>query len=143
MADLSKKMYCDGYNFNNFVGMSLPVLLIEILTRLSFVIKEMFFLKTDVSLKSNPKLTIMLCIANGILFAENVGKLALTKNPFSINYVSWVATVKYGFKTLNWIVYDREIEKVKYAQEYIDNNWQYLRLSANELDGEIPVYYIN
>lgn len=143
VADLSKKMYYDGYNFNHFIGMSIPVLLIEILTRLSFVIKETFFSKRDVSIKDNPKLTIMLCIANGILFAENVGKLALTKNPFSINYVSWVATAKYGFKTLKWIAYDREMLKVAYAQEYIDASWKYLMLSADELDREIPVYYID
>lgn len=143
VADLSKKMYYDGYNFNHFIGMSIPVLLIEILTRLSFVIKETFFSKRDVSIKDNPKLTIMLCIANGILFAENVGKLALTKNPFSINYVSWVATAKYGFKTLKWIAYDREMQKVAYAQEYIDTNWKCLMLSADELDREIPVYYID
>lgn len=143
VADLSKKMYHDGYNFNHFIGMSIPVLLIEILTRLSFVIKETFISKRDVSIKDNPKLTIMLCIANGILFSENVGKLALTKNPFSINYVSWVATAKYGFKTLKWIAYDREIRKVAYVQEYIDTSWKYLMLSADELDREIPVYYIN
>lgn len=143
VADLSKKMYYDGYNFNHFIGMSIPVFLIEILTRLSFVIKEIFFSKRDVSIKNNPKLTIMLCIANGILFGENVGKLAITKNPFSINYVSWIATAKYGFKTLKWISYDREIQKVAYAQEYIDTSWKYLKMSADELDRKTPVYYID
>lgn len=143
VADLSKRMYGDGYNFNHFIGMSLPVLLIEILTRLSFVIKEMFFSKNNVSIKGNPKLTIMLCIANGILFAENAGKLAITKNPFSINYVSWIATAKYGFKTLKWLAYDREIGKIEYAQEYIDTNWKYLMMSAKESDRNIPVYYID
>lgn len=143
VADLSKRMYYDGYNFNHFIGMSLPVLLIEILIRLSFVIKEIFYSKKDVSINDNPKLTIMLCIANGILFAENVGKLSLTKNPFSINYISWVSTAKYGVKTLKWVACNRELGKVAYAQEYIDTNWKYLMLSADELDREIPVYYID
>lgn len=143
VADLSKKMYYDGYNFNHFIGMSVPVLLIEILTRLSFVIKEIFFSKKDVSLKGNPKLTIMLCIANGILFAENAGKFVITKNPFSINYISWISTVKYGFKTLKWFAHDREIGKIEHAQEYIDTNWKYLSLSANELDRDESVYYID
>lgn len=142
VADLSKKMYHDGYNFNHFIGMSLPVLLIEILTRLSFVIKEMFFSKKDVSIKDNQKLTIMLCIANGILFAENVGKLALTKNPFAINCVSWITTAKYGFNTLKWVIYDREMEKVEHAQGCVDTIWKCIMMSANELDREIPAYYI-
>lgn len=133
VGDLSKRMYHDGYNFNHFIGMSIPVLLIEILTRLSFVIKEIFFMKSNVSLKGNPKLTVMLCIANGILFAENVGKLVITKNPFAINYVSWIATAKYGFKTFKWYAYDREMGKVAYAQEYIDLDWRYLEASAKEI----------
>lgn len=143
VADLSKKMYYDGYNFNHFIGMSLPLILIEVLTRLSFVIKEMFFYKKDVSLKNNPKLTVMLCIANGILFAENAGKLVITKNPLSINYVSWLSMAKYGFKTFKWMTYDMKIGKVEYAQEYIDSRWQYMMLSAIKLDENTSVYYVN
>jgi len=142
VADLSKKMYGDGYNFNHFIGMSIPVLLIEILVRLSFVIKEIVISKKEVTIKNNPKLNTMLCISNGILFAENVGKLAITKNPFAINYVSWIATAKYGFKTLKWISYDREIGKIDHAQEYIDLSWQYLEISAYEQDQKASIYYI-
>lgn len=76
----------------------------------------------------------MLCISNGILFAENAGKLVITKNPFSINYVSWITTAKYGFKTLKWIAYDREIGKMEHVQEYINTNWDYIISSANYLD---------
>lgn len=142
VADLSKKMYSDGYNFNHFIGMSLPVMLIEILTRLSFVLKENFFLKQDVQIKGNPKLNIMLCIANGILFAENVGKLAITKNPFSINYVSWISMAKYGFKTLKWTSYDKEMGEISYAQQYIDLRWKYLEQSSKLFDEDL-VYYID
>lgn len=142
VADLSKKMYSDGYNFNHFIGMSLPVMLIEILTRLSFVLKENFFLKQDVQIKGNPKLNIMLCIANGILFAENVGKLAITKNPFAINYVSWISMAKYGFKTLKWFSYDKEMGEISYAQQYIDLRWKYLEQSSKLFDEDL-VYYID
>ena len=142
VADLSKKMYSDGYNFNHFIGMSLPVMLIEILTRLSFVLKENFFLKQDVQIKGNPKLNIMLCIANGILFAENVGKLAITKNPFAINYVSWISMAKYGFKTLKWSSYDKEMGEISYAQQYIDLRWKYLEQSSKLFDEDL-VYYID
>lgn len=143
VADLSKRMYYDGYNFNHFVGMSFPLILIEVLTRLSFVIKEMVFNKKDVSLKNNPKLTVMLCIANGVLFAENAGKLVITKNPLSINYISWLSMAKYGFQTFKWMIYDREIGKVEYAQEYIDSNWQYIMSSAINLEENTSVYCVN
>lgn len=143
VGDLSKKMYGDGYNFNHFIGMSLPVLLIEVLTRLSFVIKEIFFTKSDVSIWGNPKLTIMLCIANGILFAENVGKLAVTKNPFAINYVSWIAMAKYGFKTMKWLAFDKGMGEIEYAQSYIDLRWEYLLTSAETLNKDNGVYLVN
>lgn len=143
VADLSKRMYYDGYNFNHFIGMSLPVLLIDILVRLSFVLKEMFFTETNISIRKNPKLTVMLCIANGILFAENMGKFKITGNPFSINYVSWIATANYGFKTLKWITYDKKLGEISHAQEYIDTNWKYLMLSSKELDKELSVYDID
>lgn len=142
VADLSKKMYYDGYNFNHFIGMSLPVVMLEILTRLSFVLKENFFLKKDIQMRNNPKLNIMLCIANGILFAENVGKLAITKNPFAINYVSWISTANYGFKTLKWIVYDKEEGKINHAQEYINVNWKYLEQSSNNMNQNVDIYCI-
>lgn len=144
VTDLSKKMYYDGYNFNHFIGMSLPVVLIDILIRLSFVLKENFFLKRDVKISNNPKLNTMLCISNGILFSENVGKIAITKNPFAINYISWIATAKYGFKTLKWLVIDREDEKIEYAQQYIDLQWKYLEQSALRLqiDSNVDTYYI-
>jgi hypothetical protein len=143
VADLSKKMYYDGYNFNHFIGMSMPVIMIEILTRLAFVVKEMFFLKKDVIVKGNPKLTVMITIANGMLFAENVGKISITKNPFSINYVSWIATAKYGFKTLKWLAYDQELGKIEYAQEYLDTTWKYLKASADQISSNLPVHLIN
>ena len=134
IGDLSKKMYNEGYNFNHFIGMSLPVILIEILTRLAFVLKEFFYSKKTITFKNNPKLTTMLCIANSILFAENAGKLAITKNPMAINYVSWIKTAQYGFKTLKWNIYDKGNNEVDYAQGFIDLNWQYLELSSTKLD---------
>lgn len=143
VGDLSKKMYGDGYNFNHFLGMSIPVFIIEVLVRLSFVIKEIFIEKNDIELKNNPKLNIMLCISNGILFSENVGKLVISKNPFSINYVSWIVTAKYGFKTLKWIMYDREIGKIKHAQEYLNANWRYLELSSNRYENIEKTFYID
>lgn len=126
VAELSKKMFYDGYNFNHFVGMSIPVFLNEILIRICFFIKEIIFDKKDISMKKNPKLRTMLFLSHSIMFSENVGKLIVTKNPFCINYISWIITVKYGINTLKWYTYDREMEKMDYAQVYMDNKWEEL-----------------
>lgn len=142
VGDLAKKMYYDGYNFNHFIGMSMPVLLIEVLTRLCFVIKEKFYLKSDVKIKENHKLTVILCIANGILFVENGGKLVIFKNPFAINYVSWINMTRYGVKTFKWLAYDKQIGEIANAQKYIDTNWECLLKLSYDLIGDSDIYCI-
>lgn len=42
IGDLSKRMYYDGYNFNHFLGMSIPVALIHIVIHLYMALREMF-----------------------------------------------------------------------------------------------------
>ncbi len=126
IAELSKKMYFDGYNFNHFLGMSLPVFLIEVFTRVAFFVKENLYLKKDSKMNKNPKLQTMLFLGNSLLFAENIGKVVITENPMSINYVSWISTAKYGYQTLKWVSYGREIGKMDNAQNYIDNLWDEL-----------------
>ncbi len=130
ISELTKKMYYDGYNFNHFVGMSVPVFIIEVLTRLSFFVKENLYYKKEVDFSNNPKLNTMLFLSNCILFAENAGKLIVTKNPMSINYVSWISTFVYGSKTLKWYSYDLEIGKMDHAQKYMDAQWQKLLKSS-------------
>ncbi len=132
VAELSKQMFYDGYNFNHFAGMSVPVFIIEVLTRISFFVKEKLYLKKDIPIKDNPKLQAMLFLGNGILFFENVGKLVVTKNPMAINYVSWIATAKYGYSTLKWLAYDRQIGKMDNAQKHMDELWEELVQSAEE-----------
>ncbi len=143
IGDLSKKMYGDGYNFNHFVGMSIPVIMIEILSRLAFTIREVFIEKKSFeSTHNNPKLTVMRCISNGVLFAENAGKLIVTKNPFAINYPAWISMANYGFKTLKWCSYDKEIGKISHAASYINADWKYLEISARNLDSSVETYIL-
>lgn len=131
IAELSKKMFADGYNFNHCVGMSVPVFLIEILIRAAFFIKESVYYKKEMTALKKPKLNTMLFLANGILFSENMGKLAITQNPFSINYVSWVATANYGVVTLKWYTLDKALGEIDCAQNQIDHNWQSLLETKN------------
>ncbi len=143
IGDLSKKMYGDGYNFNHFVGMSIPVALIEILTKLTFTIREVFIKGNSFeSVKNNPKLTVMLCIASGVLFAENAGKLIITKNPFAINYPAWISMANYGFRTLKWFSYDKGKGEIAHAQSYIDANWKYLEISAESMSSPSEIFII-
>lgn len=84
----------------------------------------------------------MRCISNGVLFAENAGKLIVTKNPFAINYPAWISMANYGFKTLKWCSYDKEIGKISHAASYINADWKYLEISARNLDSSVETYIL-
>lgn len=117
IGDLSKRMYYDGFNFNHFIGMGIPVALIHIVIRLYVVLREMF---SDEYVRTKHKSDILLFVANSILFGENVGKLIVNKNPFAINYVSWIDTARYAIRTLKYVVIDYHVEQVDYIQKIID-----------------------
>ena len=117
IEDLSKRMYYDGFNFNHFIGMSIPVLLIHIVIHLYTVLREMF---SEGYTRTKHKSDILLFAANSILCAENVGKLIVTKNPFAINYVSWADTAKYTIRTMKFVLVDYHLEQIDYIQKIID-----------------------
>lgn len=129
IGDLVKKMYYDGYNFNHFIGMSIPVLIIEIIIRLYSVLRNVF---SESYLKSKHKTDIMLFVANSILCAENVGKVVITKNPFAINYISWISTTKYTVKTLKYVLVDYKIGQLGYVQNVIDKETEETYIIINE-----------
>ncbi len=129
IGDLVKKMYYDGYNFNHFFGMSIPVLIIEIVIRLYSVLRNTF---SESYLKNKHKNDIMLFVANSILCAENVGKVIVTNNPFAINYISWISTAKYTVKTLKYILVDYKVEQLQYVQSIIDKETKETYIKINE-----------
>lgn len=68
VAALSKQMYLDGFNFNHFLGMSIPVMIIHIVINLYTTLKKIF---SDNSIKNKHKTDIMIFTANSILCAKN------------------------------------------------------------------------
>lgn len=143
VGDLSKRMYYDGYNFNHFLGMSIPVVLIHIFIRLYTVLREMFSEDYNVT---KHKSDILLFVANSILCAENVGKLIVTENPFAINYVSWMDTAKYAVRTLKYVLIDYHLEQIEYIQKVIDkefvDTYETIETTWNKVCSERPIVYL-
>lgn len=121
-------MYYDGYNFNHFIGMSIPVLVIHIIIHLYSFLRDIF---SDSYTKNKHKTDLMIFIANSILCAENVGKLVVTKNPFAINYVSWIDTAKSTVKVLKYVLIDYKLEQLEYVQQIIDQQLNHTYKSVN------------
>lgn len=128
VADLSKIIYKEGYNFNQFIGMSIPVFIQETLIRLYSVLKNDF---ADPKIHSY-KTDLILLISNSILCAENVGKVVVTKNPFAINYISWIYTAKYTTKVMKHMLVDNRVESLSYVQNIIDLEMDEVYSQINE-----------
>lgn len=143
VGDLSKRMYYDGYNFNHFIGMSIPVILIHLVIKLFTILREMF--SDDYSVTKH-KSDILLFVSNSILCAENVGKLVVTENPFSINYVSWMDTAKYSVRALKYVLVEYHLEEIEHIQKVIDNEfadtYELIENTWNRVCCERPIVYL-
>jgi hypothetical protein len=85
IADLVKSMFYEGYDFRHFCSMSIPVMITEVIVRVSYFAKRMheghsFAESIPVGLnhEKRPKLGTMLFIAHSASTAINAGKVAFT-----------------------------------------------------------------
>ena len=127
IAEIVQEMYHDGYDFIQFCSSSIPVMLTEVVVRVSWAIRR---LKNGYSLKESipsslnrdkhPKLASMLFLAHSAASAINAGKVLFTKNPMAINYPQWLAFSRYAFKQLKWWLWEKETMRDKYVMDLID-----------------------
>lgn len=109
IAEIVQGMYYEGYDFIHFCTLSIPVMIVEVATRIGYAfkrIKEGHSVKESIPFSLNrekhPKLATMLFIAHSAATAVNAGKVYFTKNPMVINYPQWIAFAKYSYKQLKW-----------------------------------------
>lgn len=121
IAEIVQGMYYQGYDFIHFCSMSIPVMLVEVLTRVCYTAKRMregIPLKDAVAIttdrEKNPKLGTMMFIAHSIAAASNAGKVYLSKRPEAINYPQWIVFAVNSYKQLKWSM----IDKPELAEEY-------------------------
>ena len=128
VAEIVQGMYYEGYDFIHFCSMSIPVMLTEVIVRVSWCIKRMkegHCLKESLPFSTNrerkPKLATMLFIAHSAATAINAGKFAFTENPMAINYPQWLAFGKYAFSQLKWSLYQKPELRDKYVMGKIED----------------------
>jgi len=115
VAQISRRMYRERYDLRHGVAMSLPVLMTELLIRVFYLFEQLRAGKTleeALPFGAQPKLRRMLLIAHGFAAAGNAGKVALTKNPLTINAPQWAALARYAVPEVTWQVWGkgREIQ---------------------------------
>lgn len=139
ISEVVKIMYGQGYDFRHFCAMSVPVMITEVIVRISYLIKRLsegYSFKDAVPFGANrekkPKLDTMLYIAHSAASAINAGKVALTKNPLNINYSQWLLFAQFSIKQLKWVIHDKPQLRDEYINEIINNKWDILYDSIDE-----------
>jgi len=140
ISELVKGMYGQGYDFRHFCAMSIPVMITEVIVRVSYFVKRLSeghsFLEAipfGLDHQKKPKLATMLFIAHSSSTAINAGKIVFTKNPMDINYPQWISFARYSIKQLKWALMDKPALREKYVADAIDDHWNELSASIDSL----------
>jgi hypothetical protein len=152
ISELVKSMFYQGYDFRHFCSMSIPVMITEVIVRISYFVKRLnegrpFVESIPVGLnhEKKPKLGTMLFIAHSASTAINAGKIIFTKNPLDINWAQWLSFARYSIKQLKWVLIDKPNLRHKYVMNIINDQWDSLYDDLDDLwdeftDGATVVY---
>jgi hypothetical protein len=140
ISEMVKSMYGQGYDFRHFCSMSIPVMITEVVVRVSYFIKRisegysfMEAVPVGIGHDKKPKLATMLLIAHSAATAINAGKIILTENPLNINYPQWLMFAHYSIKQLKWVLLDKPELRHQYVLGIINDEWGALSNNINEL----------
>lgn len=148
VAEIVQGMYYEGYDFIHFCSLSIPVMITEVIVRISYAIKRIkegnrvrdsipFSLNGD----KHPKLATMLFIAHSGAIAINAGKVYFTKNPMEINYPQWIAFAKYSYKQLKWAIVQKPAARYAYVSGKIEERWKDIESEINDSFEEFSQNY--
>lgn len=149
VAEIVQGMYYEGYDFIHFCTLSIPVMIVEVVTRIGYAIKrikEGHSIKDSIPLSTNrdknPKLATMLFIGHSAATAVNAGKVFFTKNPMAINYPQWLAFAKYSFQQLKWAIIEKPNARDAYVRGVINEELNKVITSVDETFDEASANYI-
>ena len=120
-SDLGKQveyMYVKGYDFRQFTTTSIPALIMEVMMRVCYATKQVKLadeplgqsLVETLPTRMNPRFRIMLAIGYGCMSSVNAGRVYVTQNLMTLNYVAWMGLAWNGFHALKWAVLDRNLQ---------------------------------
>lgn len=146
IAEISRMMYTQGYDFRHFLAMSIPVMIIECIVRGGYTVKSLYegkSIKDSIPIisKKSHKLNSMLFVAHTIATAANLGKVCFTSNPLSINAPQWTSFFRYGMKELAYQLIHKEKERHSCIEEKIENEWEQVYSDLEEIIQQYKVSY--
>ncbi len=129
-------MYVNGYDFRQFVTTSVPCMIMEIMMRAFWIVKQHYIcniqwgkaLVDTMPIKINPRFRTMLTLGYGVICGCNYGKIHITNNILNLNYTAWMGLLWNSFHSLKWALYGKEMSKwscieqieFKHLQDLVD-----------------------
>ncbi len=149
IAEIVQGMYYEGYDFIHFCTLSIPVMIVEVVTRIGYAfkrIKEGYSVKESIPFSLNrekyPKLATMLFVGHSAATAVNAGKVYFTHNPKAINYPQWIAFAKYSFKQLKWALMEKPKTRDAYVHGKLNEQLSEVLEDVDSTFNEISTNYI-
>ena len=149
ISEIVQGMYYEGYDFIHFCTLSIPVMIVEVVTRIGYGIKrikEGHTIKHSIPFSLNrdkhPKLGTMLFIGNSAATAVNAGKIYFTKNPMAINYPQWLAFAKYSYQQLKWVLLEKPNARDAYVRGILYEELDEVFKSVDTTFDDISADYI-
>ena len=149
IAEIVQGMYYEGYDFIHFCTLSIPVMIVEVVTRIGYAfkrIKEGYSVKESIPFSLNrekhPKLATMLFIGHSAATAVNAGKVYFTQNPMAINYLQWIAFAKYSYKQLKWVLIEKTNARDAYVSGKLNEQLAEVLEDVDSTFNEISANYI-
>lgn len=149
IAEIVQGMYYEGYDFIHFCTLSIPVMIVEVVTRIGYAfkrIKEGHTIKESIPFSLNrdkhPKLATMLFIGHSAATAVNAGKVYFTQNPMAINYPQWIAFAKYSYQQLKWVLIEKPNARDAYVRGIINEQLAEVFEDVDSTFDEISADYI-
>lgn len=141
IADISRWMYLNGYDFRHFLTMSIPIAVIEIIIRgyhylasldkpeqIQYYLHESIVNKEFYQIQSNLKLNKMLFLAHAISASGNALKVfTYSGNPLAINLPQWLSLVKESVSILQAANRDTTVEKIIRNRDNINVCWNEIK----------------
>lgn len=137
VAEVSRWMYTQGYDFRHFLVGGIAPGVIEIVLRAYILLRHYAeHGESKFMLGGHPKYRSMLLAAHGIAAAANAGKVALYEgNPLAINMAQWMALFRYLVPSMKYWVFDRHRLKLDHLERINDRGWREIEASAAQTMG--------
>ncbi len=144
ISDLVQSMFYQGYDFRHFCSMSIPVMITEVIVRVSYFAKRLhegysISEATPVGLShmKKPKLGTMLFVGHSASTAINAANVVFKNNPLNINYAQWLVFARYSVEQLRWALIEKEALRDQYVRSVINDEWDQLSSRIDSLAGEL------